>query len=472
MTSVRKIVKFPARRTPSRDYETAFLPAALEIVETPASPATHATGATIIALFCAALAWALIGSVDIVAIAPGKVVPNGRTKLIQSFEAGVVRAVHIHDGSVVKAGDVLIELDPTISAADLQHMRIDLIAAQLDAVRLRAALADHDNPLDDFTPPEQATEELVRTQRQFLVAQTQEHRAKIAEIDRQIAQKRAERQTTSATVAKLEATIPLLEERVNLRKYLYESKLGSKINYLSELQDLVGQQHERLVQQSREQEADAAIAALNETRSKTQAEYRRTLLDDLAKAEQKGAGLGQEVIKTEQKAKLRVLTAPIDGAVQQLAVHTVGGVVMPAQTLAVVVATDAEVEIEATVSNRDIGFVFPGQSAEIKVDTFVFTRYGLIQGRVISVSRDAITPEKARDQPSQTDSSTKEPKSQELTYAARIGLDRTEMQIDDKLVRLSPGMAVTAEVKTGSRRIISYLLSPLTRYKHDVLRER
>jgi hemolysin D len=266
--------------------------------------------------------------------------------------------------------------------------------------------------------------------------------------------------------------IPLLQERVDLRKYLYEGKLGSKISYLSELQELVGQQQERLVQQSRERETNAAIATLNETRSKLQAEYRRALLDESAKAEQKAAGLDQDVIKAEQKATLGVLTAPIDGVVQQLAVHTVGGVVMPAQTLAVVAATDGEVEIEAAVSNRDIGFVSPGQRAEVKIDTFNFTRYGLVHGQVVDVSRDAITPEKSRDQPFPAARSDGDPRSQEPSYAARIALDRTGMQIDGKLVRLSPGMAVTAEIKTGSRRILSYLLSPLTRYRHDVIRER
>lgn len=472
MTSVRKIIPFPERRTSSRHYETAFLPAALEIIEAPASPTARLLGVAIIAFFGIALAWASLGSVDIVAIAPGKVIPNGRTKIIQPFEAGVVRAIHIHDGSTVKAGDVLIELDPTINTADVKHMKIDLIAAELDVARLRAALADRDNPVDGFTPPQDATAELIETQRQYLVTQTQEHSAKIAEIDRQIVQKRAERDTISASIAKIEAITPLLEERTKMRGYLYENKLGSKITYLSELQDLVGQQHETLVQKSREHETDAAIAALGETRARAKAEYRRTLLDDLAKAEQKAGGLSQDVIKAEQKAKLQILTAPIDGVVQQLAVHTIGGVVTPAQALAVIVATDGGVEVEAMVSNRDIGFVSPGQIAEIKVDTFNFTRYGLLHGRIMSVSRDAIMPEKPRDQPMQSGNPVNEPKNQELTYAARIALDRTQMQIDNKLIPLSPGMAVTAEIKTGSRRIISYLLSPLARYRHDILRER
>ena len=156
--------------------------------------------------------------------------------------------------------------------------------------------------------------------------------------------------------------------------------------------------------------------------------------------------------------------------------HTIGGVVTPAQPLLVVVPLDSHLEIEAMVSNRDIGFVHEGQSAEIKIDTFSFTRYGLLHGGVISVSQDAITRDKPHDKSGEkvqgTEVSSSEPKGQELSYAALVSLDRAQMQVDDKLVNLSPGMAVTVEIKTGSRRIISYLLSPIIKYKQEMLRER
>jgi hemolysin D len=176
MTSAKNVIRFPMRTTSPRDYEAAFLPAALEIVETPASPTVHATGATIVALFCAALVWASVGSVDIVAIAPGKVIPAGRTKLVQPLEVGIVRAIHIHDGSVVRAGDALIELDSTISTADVKHVHGDLVAAKLDIARLRAALEGHDDLPKALQSAPQAPEELVETQRQLLLTQTQEPR--------------------------------------------------------------------------------------------------------------------------------------------------------------------------------------------------------------------------------------------------------------------------------------------------------
>jgi hemolysin D len=169
-------------------------------------------------------------------------------------------------------------------------------------------------------------------------------------------------------------------------------------------------------------------------------------------------------------------TAPVDGVVQQLVVHTVGGVVTPAQALAIVVPLESHLEIEAMISNRDIGFVSAGQEAEIKIDTFPFTRYGLLHGRVLSVSQDAITREKpqegSKELSEKTANPSSEPKGQELVYSARVSLDHTQMQIEDKLVNLSPGMAVPVEIKTGTRKIISYLLSPLVRYKPEVLRER
>ncbi len=477
MKSAEKIVTFPSERAKRRkNHEIAFLPAALEIVETPPSPIGRAIAVTIIGVFCVALAWACLGTVDIVAVATGKIIPSGRTKVIQPFETGVVRAIHVRDGQSVKTGEALIELDSTMSGAELGHLKSDLISAQLDAARLRAAIAGHEDPLTDFKPPDGATPDLIEMHRRYLISQTAEQNSKLAAIDRQVAQKEAERATVDATIKKLDATIPLLQERVDVRKQLYQKELGSKLLYLTELQDLVGQQQDLLVQKSKLLEADAAVAALFEARTKTAAEYQRSLFDDLAKADQKAAGLVQDVIKAKERTKLQGLVAPVDGVVQQLAVHTVGGVVTPAQALMTIVPLESHLEIEAMVSNRDIGFIEAGQEATIKVDTFNFTRYGLLHGKVLSVSHDAITREKPQDKQSDnvqsSESSSSEPKGQELIYAARVSLDRAQMQIEDKLVNLSPGMAVTIEIKTGSRRIISYLLSPLVRYKQESLRER
>ncbi|HEY2528811.1 MAG TPA: HlyD family type I secretion periplasmic adaptor subunit [Xanthobacteraceae bacterium] len=457
-------------------HELAFLPAALEIVETPPSPVGRAIAFNIIALFCLALAWAVFGRVDIVASATGKIIPTGYTKVIQAFETGVVRAIHVHDGQAVRKGEVLIELDPTINQAETSHLESDLIAAKLDVARLRAALSDGD-VLASFKPPEGAPASLVAVQRKFLADQAAEQQAKLAVLDHQRAQREAERATIAATVNKLEASLPVLQQRLDIRKTLYDHTTGSKANYLELLQPFVEEQHELLVQKSKINEADSALAAIIEERAHTDAEYGRERLSELVEAERKARGLSDDVVKAQHRTQLQELVAPVDGIVQQLSVHSIGGVVTPAQTLLVVVPADSHLEIEATVLNRDIGFVRVGQEAQIKIDTFNFGRYGLLHGKVLNVSADAIMRDKSQDKAGKDGSqdaqnATSEPKGQELVYAARVSLDHEQMQVDDQLVNLSPGMAVTVEIKTGTRRIISYLLSPLARYAQDSLRER
>ena len=476
MSSPRAIIRFSGVSVRRREQELAFLPAALEVVETPPSPIGRAIGVTIVGLFALALAWACLGTIDIVATAPGKIIPSGRSKVVQPFEIGVVRAIHVHDGQSVKQGDVLIELDPTMNGAEREHLQSDLIAAQLDVARLRAALADGSDSLAEFRPPAGADPALATMQQQFLLTQTAEQHAKLAALDGQKTQKEAERATAAAAIGKIEALIPLLQQQVDMRKTLFDHETGSKLLYLQTVQQFVEHQQELNIQKSHYHEADAAVAAITETRAQTAAEYRRALFDELSKAEPKAAGLAQDLIKAEERTRLQLLTAPVDGVVQQLAVHTVGGVVTPAEPLLVVVPVGSHLEIEAMVSNRDIGFVEAGQEAEIKVTTFNFTRYGLLHGRVLSVSQDAVghddPQEQTRDKAQGGQDAQHTPRNEEPVYAARVSLDRTQMQVENKLVNLSPGMAVTVEIKTGSRTIISYLLSPLRRYRQDSLRER
>jgi hemolysin D len=337
-------------------------------------------------------------------------------------------------------------------------------------------MADGADPLSDFHPPSDASPDLVATQRQFLIDQTAEHRAKLAALEDQRRQKESERASIAATIDKIEAVIPVVQERTDIRKVLFDHQTGSKVNYLEALQVLIENQKELEVQKNRLSEADAALAAATQARAQAEGEYRRTVFGDLAEAERKAAGLAHDLDKASERTRLQLLSAPVDGVVQQLAVHTIGGVVTPAQALLVLVPLQSHLEVEAMVSNRDIGLVSPGQDAEIKVDNFNFTRYGLLHGHVLSVSTDAITRDKrdetSRDGSSATEKSTSEPKGLELVYAARVSLDQTSMQIDGKSLPLGPGMAVTVEIKTGTRRIISYLLSPLIRYTQSNLRER
>lgn len=231
------------------------------------------------------------------------------------------------------------------------------------------------------------------------------------------------------------------------------------------------------MQQSRLLQADAGVSSLKGQRDQALAEYKQKALEELVQAEQAAASLKEQLVQAEEKNRQQTLTSPIDGTVQQLAIHTEGGVVTPAQALMVIVPKDSPLEIEAMVPNRDIGFVHEGQEAEIKVDTFNFTKYGFVHGIVQSVSQDAITQQKppmsSEDQrKSGASNETSEPKGQELVYASRVSLDKTAMLIDGRTVNLAPGMAVTVEIRTGTRRVIEYILSPVFKRKQEAMHER
>lgn len=474
-----KIMPLPWRRTGLGSDERAFLPAALEIVETPASPVGRAIAGAIISFVTIATAWACIGHVDIIATAKGKIIPNGRVKIIQPLEAGVVTAILVKDGDTVRAGDVLVQLDETTTTADRDRARYDLGRAKLDVTRLMALSAgiDHGFAPQGFEAPQGASESDILRTRMAMNAQAQQQVAKIAALNEQIAQKTAELATISATAEKLETSLPFLIDSAEIREKTMKMEFGNRIAFLDAALRVSEQKHEMVVQHRHAGEVDAARRALEAQREQTRAEYARGIANDLADADQKAAQHQDELVKAEKKFEERTLRAPIGGTVQQLAIHTLGGVVSPAQSLLIVVPSDASIEIEAMVLNDDVGFVHEGDKVEIKVDTFNFTRYGLLHGKVTNISRDAIV----RDQTDRSEMSRASERSdrspgdssgQSLLYTARIDLDQNEIQVDDRIVSLAPGMAVTAEIQTGRRRIIEYLLSPVLRYKQESLRER
>jgi hemolysin D len=404
---------------------------------------------------------------------PGKIVPTGRTKVIQPLEIGVVRAVHVRDGESAKAGQVLVELDPTTSTAERDHLASELLAAKLDAARLEVMKSETIDPDSAFVAPPGTTPAQLALIRQLLASQIAEHQAKLAGLDRQAAQHEANRAAVAAAMDKLTATLPLARQRFELRKTLFDRELGSKINYLDAKQQLIEAEKELIVLRHRLLEAEGALAAIAEQRRQTEAEQRYAVLAELTKAKEKVEALEQELVKAEDRLRRQILTAPVDGVVQQLAVHTIGGVVTPAQALMTIVPADSRVEIEAAVLNTDIGFVRAGQAAAIKVNTFNFTRYGLLQGKVLGISADAVSSGSSPASASGAGAAEAPPAGGgEPTFTARISLDNTQMQIEGRWVDLRPGMAVTVEVDTGRRRVIDYLLSPLLRYGQESLRER
>lgn len=443
---------------PRLNHEVHFLPAALALQEAPVHPAPRIIQWTIIAFAVIALLWACIGEIDVVATATGKIVPSGKSKVIQPSEVAVVKAIHVYDGQRVKAGELLVELDTQITGADVQRLKSDLLAAQVDSARAGAlldAIEEGREPASLASRIAQASEAQQRSAQTWLRGQYLELQSTLQQSDAEIAQRTAEIQAARAWVAKLQESLPIARQLAADYKRLLDKAYVAKHAYLEKEQQRLDQERELAVQQARVLELQAAKQQAESRRQSVLAQTRRAMLDLLHESEQRAAGLQQELSKAEQRNRLMHLTAPVDGTVQQLAIHTAGGVVTEAQPLMVIVPSNQPVEVEAMLENKDIGFVRPGQEVEVKVDTFTFTKYGVVHGTVVSISDDAIEDERLG-----------------LVYSTRIQLKENSIVVGNQQVALSPGMSIRAEVKTDKRKVIDYFLSPLKEYKNQSLVER
>jgi membrane fusion protein, hemolysin D len=473
----RKVIPFRRRwaERPRRE-EREFLPAALEIIETPVSIAGRGMMGLLVVLVAVAVIWSCIGELDVVATATGRIIPSGQIKLIQPLEIGVVKTIKVANGDHVRAGDILIEIDTTTNEADRDKIARDFMQAEVDIARLQAALA---GSVEAFAPP-QVEPGLIEAARRQLSAQLNQLRAKLEGFDGQIAGKTADREQTKAVIAKLDASLPLLRQKAEIYDSLRENNFTSKIAVIDAKRQLVEAIHDRIASTHQVESAEAQIATLTQQRNEAEADFHRQTLDDLRKTSQYAAEQRQDLIKAAQRTGLQTLRAPVDGTVEQLSIHTVGGVVTPAQSLMVIVPEGSTLEVEAMLPNRDAGFVHAGQPAELKIEAFTYTRYGLLHGTVRHVSRDVMRNERDASSPDRDQASGKSsPKDAaassapaDSAYMAQISLAETEVETEEGPIPLEPGMSVTAEIKTGQRRIIEYLLSPFLRYRHDTLRER
>ena len=430
--------------------EAAFLPAALSLQETPVHPAPRRFAWAICALFVIALVWSILGRVDIVAVAPGRIVVSERTKTLQPLETSVVRKVLVKNGDSVHAGQVLVELDATNASADGANAQEQLAWAHSEEVRTTALI----QALRSRRAPTLATAASSHVSAQ-LDAEWQDISARLARLDAGQAHRQAELATVRETIAKLEATLPMARQREMDFKALTEKGFMSGHAGQDRTRERIEQERDLATQQARLAEAQAASRETTQARAAYLAETQRSLSERQAQATLKRQQFTQELNKAQQRSRLTQLTAPVDGTVQQVAVHTEGGVVTEAQVLMVIVPKDAEVTAEVVIDNKDIGFVNAGQHTTIKLETFPYTRYGTVDATVSSVTADAVNDEKKG-----------------AIFPATLKLAQTHIDVDGKRIGLSPGMNVTAEIRTGQRRVIDYLLSPIQKTVGESLRER
>jgi hemolysin D len=468
------------KRAPRADQE--FLAPALEVLETPPSPVRMALILIICAFVVAALGWAWFGRIDIIAVAQGKIQPAGRVKVIEPLETGRVRALHVANGQHVAKGDVLVEFDSSEALADETAAADGLASYRAEIMRRKAALAAA--AARAFAPPakvswDDSTPPLLREREDaVLAADLDQLSAQLASIEAQRVQKQAERDQLVKTIETQKRLIATLQERVDMRTTLVNEKSGAKSAVIDATETLQYQQTQLAIQQGQLASDETGVAVVARDAEKTLQSFLSDNAQKLADAERQAEDLDQKLAKAKAKTDYMTLRAPIDGNIQASMVTSVGQVVATGQEAMRIIPDGAALEIEVYALNRDIGFIHEGQEAVVKIESFAFTRYGTINAHVTRVARDAI-PEPDASQiegdPAKTTSGAGfagAQRTQNLVFPVTLAPDSTTIDIDGRAAPLTPGMAVTVEVKTGDRRILEYVFSPLVETTAGAMKER
>lgn len=435
-----------------RSEELEFLPSAVEVIERPASPIARLTALSMMGLLIAALAWAGLSKVDIISTAQGKLVPIGGGKLVQPLETGRVSNIAVQDGQIVRKGDVLVRLEPTEPSADRTRLEAELAAAQLDEARTKAVAFG-----EQFQAPAGAKGAAAQVAEREAHFEGSAIAASLDELDAQVVRHRSELASAEAEIDRLQTLLPLARRRTEAFAELARRGYGAGLREVEakEKEEDVAKSLE--VQRRKIAGLRAQIVETQQLRVHTEAEARKSALSALADARVKATAVKQELEKASARLDAKTIVAPSDGAVQELAIHTVGGVVGAGQTLMKISPSGVKLLAETKLANREVAFVREGMPAQLKIESFPFTKYGVLKGHILSVSKDAVSNDEAERSPATKASAEKQ------SYTVLLSVDEQFVKVDGRMIALMPGMMVSAEIKTGQRRVIEFLLSPIAK---------
>lgn len=501
---------------PDLYYE--FLPGALEIADNPCSPAGQRIIQGIFAILVFAILWSSIGKVDEVAVARGKLIPDGRLQIIQPPQEGVITGIFVGEGEVVRKNQRLIEFDTTLQQVDENTIETSLHIAQAEKALLEMDDASEKNSFENYLQTSQLLDEMKESLLWKSRMQKAKHEEETRLLELLIKEAREQLSMEEARHNQIRESLPMLQEREQILRTLKDTpgiesvhlkKIQHQIHIMEEEETryrelfdagavakkeweekkdalhLMKQEY-RVQETKAEQEKQASLlnwqqgkeqwerskqelvlqeiqvskaqikleeALTNQTKS--QSSYNEERIQQRIEKQKQIEGLQSELEKARTRIAGQILYSPVDGVVQGIHPTTIGGVVTPAQPVMSIVPENTPLLIEAMLPNKDIGFVKSGQKARIKIDTFSFQKYGTIDGIVQNVSPDAIEDEKMG-----------------LLYKIKVSIEQDYLLVEGEEVKLSPGMAVTVEIKTGKRRIIEFFLEPLVKYMQEGLQVR
>ena len=432
--------------------ETEFLPSILEVTETPPSPVGRAVLWSLVALLIAGAIYVCVGEVDEVAIANGKVIPVGNVKVVQSQNKGAIKELDVKEGDYVEEGQTLLVLDTTKTQADVDQLKKQAAYYGLTVARLNAEMQDA-----PFTPPADPDGLLESKDIAAQVTLYQSRRAKLAADQEKnlaaVQQAAAAVEGSQAQLQKYRSLQAVAQEKEDRLTELMQEDAISYFQLLEARATRVEYQRNADATEKSILEQQGKLAEAQDLMASTDTAYRQDTMTQLVEAKAKFNAVEEDLKKADDTNQQSVIVAPISGRVNQLSVHTLGGVVSEGQALMIVVPDDAVMEIEAYADNKDIGFIQQGQDAEVKVETFNFQKFGMVNATVDEISPDA--------------ASNAQDKETYQKYRLTLGLEN-----DDSGIELTPGMNVSAEIKIKKKKIIDFFLDPFRKYKDEALRER
>lgn len=440
-----------------------FSPPLLRLQEASPNPLGRKVLWLLLSLLAALLLWAMLGRLDIVAVAEGKLIPESYVKIVQPAESGIVKDILVREGQAVKAGQVLMRMDTLISEADTKSIDADYQRKRLTLRRIQAELAAAPFKMEASDPSGLAQEinAQYRANRTAFEAALAEERSRLIMARQELAAAQQVKQ-------KLEETLPYYRDQDKAYAKLVKDGFAGTLMGSDKRRERVEKEQELQTQGFVIESAKAGILQSEKKLAQIDSDYRRQLHAERNEIQGQFDKLAQEVTKQAHRQELLELRASQDGVVKDLATHTTGTVVQPGTVLLTLVPQDEILQAEVWVSNEDIGFVRQGQPVKLKFAAFPFQKYGMVEGTVEHVSADAADNNTGNGN-SQTDAAKK---NQPLVYKALIALKQMNLEMDEQRFMLSAGMQTNAEIKLGDRTVMEYLLSPVRKAWHEAGRER
>ena len=443
-----------------------FSPPIIRLQEKPPAPLGRTLLKVVGALFCSMLIWATFGNLDIVAVAQGKLVPRSYLKIVQPAEQGIVKEILVNEGEHVKKGQVLMRMDATLSEAEGKELLSEFHRLRLALRRIDAEMGGKPLSFENDDPPDIYS--------QVLVQYNADRRAFESSLDEQrsaLEKSKHEMAAAREVKIKLEQVLPHYREQSKAFEELSRGGYIAKLEATDKQRQLIEKEQDL---KSQEYVIMSNRAIISQTRKKIAqitADYQRQLNAERADAAGRFEKVRQELAKQQHQQDLLELKAPQNGVVKDLATHTPGTVVNPGTILMTLVPMEESLQAEVWVSNEDIGFIRPGQNVKLKISSFLFQKYGMIDGLVEKVGADS-SENQGQGNGLDQGVDTAGKAASKLYYKTIVSLKNQRLIADGKSYMLAPGMQVAAEIKLGTRTVLEYLFSPVSKAFQEAGRER